>query len=48
MSWEEYWDTAQEYRGGIRKGEAQLGINLLSFVMNNNKGFLSILVTNRQ
>lgn len=45
MSWKEYRDTAQEYRGGITKVEAQMGINLLSFVMNNNKGFLSILVT---
>lgn len=45
MSWEEYRDTAQEYRDGIRKARAQLEINLSSFVMDNNKGFLSILLT---
>lgn len=44
-SWEEYRDTAQEYRDGIRKAKEQLKINLLSFVMNNNVGFLSMLVT---
>lgn len=31
--------------GGIRKAMAQLEINISSFVMTNNKGFLSILVT---
>lgn len=45
MSWEEYRDAAQEYRGGIRKAKAQVEINLLSFVMNNDEDFLSILVT---
>lgn len=45
MSREEYRDTAQEYKDGIRKVKAQLEINLSSFVMDNNKGFLSILVT---
>lgn len=48
MSWEEYRDTAQEYRGGIRKGKAQLEINLSSFVMNNNKGFLKYLSHKRR
>ena len=37
-SWEEYRDTAQECRGGIRKAKAQLELNLARDVK-NNKGF---------
>lgn len=38
-SWEEYRDTAWEFRDGIRNAKAQLELNLTRNMKNNKKGF---------
>ncbi|KAM6103455.1 uncharacterized protein LJ206_014212 [Theristicus caerulescens] len=39
VSWEEYRDTAQLYKDGMRKAKAQLELNLVRDAKNNKKGF---------
>jgi len=39
VSWEEYKDTAQQCRSGVRKAKVQLELNLTRDAKNNQKGF---------
>jgi len=39
VSWEEYRDTAQLHRDGVRKTKGQLELNLARDAKSNKKGF---------
>lgn len=41
MHWEEYRGTTWMWRGGVRKGKAQLELNLARY-LKNNESFLEV------
>ncbi|KFV07293.1 hypothetical protein N339_07034, partial [Pterocles gutturalis] len=48
VSWEEYRDTAQLCRDGVRKTMTQLDLNLMRDAKNNKKGFCSYVNQKRK